>query len=147
MKEAMRSSVLPVMCLLVHAPASAQVREAGAAGTPTPQTELFVEDARWVPASRGEVPAGAIAHGREPDGRPEFICRARTGSGLHLGRISQGSTGCVVVSHGRVVTQPTYQVLTELHTAGIDAPRESVTELIRRRFAESGTKPPFKRRR
>ena len=140
MRQAIRSSVLPVIWLLVHAPAGAQAPGPEAGSAPIPQTEVFVEDARWVPAAHGVVPAGAIAHGREPDGRPQYICRARSGSGVHLGKISQGSHGCVVVSRGRPVTLWNYQVLTEFYTHAEQQPRqprESVVDLVRRRLAES----------
>jgi hypothetical protein len=101
---------------------------------------VFVDDARWVSASRGAVPAGAIAHGREPDGRPQYICRTRSGSGVQLGKISQGSPGCVVVSRGRPVTAWNYEVLTEVYAHSEQRPappRESVVDLVRRRLAES----------
>ena len=140
MTESIRSSVLPVIWLLMHAAAGAQVPGPDTKSAPTPQTEVFIEDARWVSAAHGAVPAGAIAHGRESDGRPQYICRARSGSGVHLGRISQGSSGCLVVSKGRPVTLSNYQVLTEIvahdsHDAR--QPRESVVDLVRRRLAES----------
>jgi len=140
MRKALRSAVLPVLGLLVHAPAGAQTAAAAAAATPVPQTEVFVDDARWIPASRGVVPTGAIAHGREPDGRAQYICRTRSGSSVQLGKISQGSHGCVVVSRGRPVTAWNYEVLTELyaHAEPQQAPpRESVVDLVRRRLAES----------
>ena len=139
MNEAIRSSVLPVLCLLMHAPAFAQAPGVDTTETPAPRTEVFVDDARWVSATGGAVPTGAVAHGREPDGRPQYICRAQSGSGVHLGKVSHGSSGCVVVLRARAVTLPTYQVLTEVH-ANTDRVRgESVKDLIRRRWAESGT--------
>ena len=140
MRQAIRSSVLPTVWLLVHATAGAQAPEPDPARAPVPQTEVFVEDARWVPASRGAVPAGAIAHGREADGRPQYICRGQSGSGVHLGKISPGSPGCVVVSRGRPVTLWSYQVLTEVYTHAERQPREpreSVVDLVRRRLAET----------
>ena len=146
MKAAIRSSVLPVIFLLVHAPAGVRAAQVEAAGTSVPRTEVLLDDARWVSANRGAVPEGAIAHGREPDGRPEYICRAESGSGVHLGKVTQGSSGCVVVSRGRAVTLATYQVLTELHARSDREPRESIQELIRRRWGESGTTPPLKKR-
>ena len=137
MTAAIRSSVLPVFWLLVHAPAGAQVVGPETGSAPTRQTEVFVEDPRWVSAAHGAVPAGAIAHGREPDGRPQYICRARFRSGVQLGRVSQGSPGCVVVSKGRPVTLWNYQVLTEISSHEARKPRESVVDLVRRRLAES----------
>jgi len=137
MTAAIRSSVLPVIWVLVHAPAGAQAPGPDARSAPIPRTEVFVEDGRWVPAAHGVVPAGAIAHGREADGRPEYVCRARSGTGVHLGKVSQGSAGCLVVSRGRPVTLPNYQVLTEVYTHAARQPRESVVDLVRRRLAET----------
>ena len=150
MTESIRSSVLPVIWLLMHAAAGAQVPRPDTGSAPPPQTEVFVEDARWVSAARGAVPAGAIAHGREPDGRPQYICRGRSGSAVHLGKISQGSPGCAVVSRGRPMTLWNYEVLTELYAHAERPPleprepRESVVDLVRRRLAE--TDPAKKKR-
>jgi hypothetical protein len=140
MNQAIRSSVLPAVWLLMHATAGAQAPAPNAVGAPVAPTEVFVEDARWVSAVRGAVPAGAIAHGHEPDGRPEFVCRAWSGSGLHLGKVSQGGSGCTVVSRDRPVTLARYQVLTLVAPRAEPPPRESVRDLIHRRWAESGRK-------
>jgi hypothetical protein len=97
---------------------------------------------------RAAVPAGSIAHGRERDGRPQYICRAVYDGGLHLGSVTPGSAGCLLAAHGTAVVRGSYYVLTELYTADPD-PRpassgrsrwgrsESVVDLIRRRQAES----------
>ena len=145
-----RSSVLPVAFLLLRTAASAQ----GQAPVPrpsTPATELLITDARWVPAVHGAVPPGSVAHGRERDGRPQYICRARYDGGLHLGKVSPGSAGCLVAAHGTAVVRGSYFVLTELSTTDQEvratAPggrsrwgrSESVVDLIRRRHAESGS--------
>jgi hypothetical protein len=144
-----RSSVLRVVCLLLPTTASAQSPPVPAAARATPAAEVSVQDARWVPAAHGTIPAGAIAHGRERDGRPQYICRATVNGGLHLGKVSPGSAGCVLVMQGRAAVRDSYHVLTELYTPQDEAVpsqgrrsrwgrSESVVDLIRRRHAESG---------
>jgi Protein of unknown function (DUF3421) len=113
MHEAIRSSVLPVALVLLHTTASAQALRPDARRPPVVRTEVVVEDARWAHAVRGAVPAGSIAHGREPDGRPQYICRAWSGRGLHLGKVTEGSSGCTVVAQGRPTQIGSYQVLVE----------------------------------
>ena len=150
MPRLLRSSVLPLACLLMHTTVSAQAPAAAVPRPASPATELAIADARWVPAVHGAVPEGSIAHGRERDGRPQYICRAVYDGGLHLGKISPGSAGCLVAAHGTAVVRGSYYVLTELYTVDSD-PRpassdrrsrwgrsESVVDLIRRREAESG---------
>lgn len=144
-----RSAVLPVACLLLPAAATAQPAHVPQNRPATAVTEVSIQDARWVPAARGVIPAGSIAHGRERDGRPQYICRANYGGGLHLGKVSPGSAGCLLAAHGRIVVRGSYQVLTELYTPGAEEPThtasrrsrwgrsESVVELIRRRHTES----------
>jgi hypothetical protein len=149
MTTRIRSSVLPVVCLLLPTAANAQAPPTLAAGQSTPAAKVFIEDARWVPAAHGAVPAGAIAHGRERDGRPQYICRAMVDGGLHLGKVSPGSAGCVLVVQGRAAVRGSYHVLTELYAPEEQAQQpagrrsrwgrsESVVDLIRRRQAESG---------
>ena len=146
----LRSSVLPLACLLLHTTVSAQAPAAAVPRPASPASELSITDARWVPAVHGAVPAGSIAHGRERDGRPQYICRAVYDGGLHLGKVSPGSPGCLVAAHGSAIVRGSYQVLTELYAkdqdAGTVSPArrsrwgrsESVVDLIRRRHAESG---------
>src|SRR5688500_12266349 len=89
-----RSSVLLVGCLLLRTTAGAWGPAAQVDGPATPATEQLNADARGVPAVRGAVPPGPVAHGRERDGRPQYICRATYDGGLHLGKVSPGSAGC-----------------------------------------------------
>ncbi|MBN3760746.1 DM9 repeat-containing protein [Burkholderia sp. Ac-20365] len=65
----------------------------------------------WIKAGQGQVPAGAIALGREVDGRPQFSCRAQQGNGVSLGAISAGSGGCRIGFAGRALTVANYEVL------------------------------------
>jgi len=113
MHEAIRSSVLPVAFVLLHAAANAQAPRPDTRRPPAVRTEVVVEGARWAQAVRGAVPAGSIAHGREPDGRPQYICRALSGRGLHLGKLTEGSSGCTIVDQGRPTLVGSYQVLVE----------------------------------
>ncbi len=150
MHEAIRSSVLPVAFVLLHTTASAQAPRPEVGRPPVVRTEVLVEDPRWAHAVRGAVPPGSIAHGRESDGRPQYICRAWSGRGLHLGKISEGSSGCSVVAQGRPTLVGSYQVLVETIAGGArggrdgrgarEGRRESIVDLIRRRQAE-GRKP------
>jgi hypothetical protein len=145
-----RSSVLLVGCLALHGAASAQALTPSGVRAAAVPTELLVEDARWLPAIQGAIPPGSIAHGRERDGRPQYICRATHDGGLHLGKVSPGSAGCIMVVRDQAVVRGSYEVLTEVAAAGQDAVAsaasrrsrwgrtESVVELIRRRRAESG---------
>ena len=144
-----RSSVLPVACLLLHTTADAQELAAPVPRPAVPVTELSITDARWVPAVHGAVPAGSVAHGRERDGRPQYICRAAYDGGLHLGKVSPGSAGCLIAVHGSAVVRGSYYVLTELSAPGEEPGQaassrrsrwgrsETVLELIRRRREES----------
>ena len=146
----LRSSVLSLACLLLHTTVSAQAPAAAVPRPASPATELLIADARWVPAVHGAVPAGSIAHGRERDGRPQYICRAVYDGGLHLGSVTPGSAGCLLAAHGSAIVRGSYQVLTELHATDQEASTvspgrrsrwgrsESVQDLIRRRLAESG---------
>ena len=102
----------------------------------------------------GAVPASAVAHGRERDGSPQYICRAFFEDGTHLGKVSTGSGGCVIAAGGRAVVRRSYEVLTETvtprssDTAPASAKRpnrwgrsESVLEIMRRKRApRSGAK-------
>jgi uncharacterized protein DUF3421 len=68
---------------------------------------------RWEAATNGVVPAGAVAYGREADGRPQFACRGELRGGTHLGKISAGLRGCSVGYGGREVTLTSYEVLAQ----------------------------------
>jgi len=145
-----RSSVLLMACLLLRATASAQSPAAPQADPPPPVTELLIHDARWVPAVHGAVPDGAVAHGRERDGGPQYICRTIFEGGVHLGKVSSGSPGCVIVSGDHAVVRRSYQVLTERVTPRSSdtdpgasgrpsrwGRTESVRDIMKRQWAES----------
>ena len=62
----------------------------------------------WVPASYGQIPAGAIRGGYE-DGRPLFICQARYNGGMHPGKII--GDNCNIGWGGAEISIPEYNVL------------------------------------
>jgi hypothetical protein len=66
---------------------------------------------RWVAATGGAIPRGAIAYGRESDGRQQYACRGELANGMHLGKIASGFAGCNVGFGGREVTLNAYEVL------------------------------------
>ncbi len=41
----------------------------------------------WKSASNGQIPEGAISSGYESNGVPLFLCRAKSGEGLHPGKV------------------------------------------------------------
>lgn len=66
---------------------------------------------RWVAATGGAIPPGAIAYGRESDGREQYACRGELAKGTHLGKIASGFAGCSVGYGGRELTLASYEVL------------------------------------
>src|SRR5688572_2770705 len=109
MSTHIRSSVLLMAFLLLRATASAQSPAVPPADPLPPVTELLVHDGRWIPAVGGAVPDGAVAHGRQPDGGPQYICRAIFEGGVHLGKVSSEAPGCVIVMGDRAVVRRSYQ--------------------------------------
>lgn len=66
---------------------------------------------QWIGASGGGIPSGAVAYGHEADGREQFACRGAQGGGIHLGKITQGFSGCNIGYGGREITLADYEVL------------------------------------
>lgn len=148
MSTLLRSSVLLMACLFLRATASAQSPAALSEDPPPPVTELLIHDGRWIPAVHGAVPDGAIAHGRERDGGPQYICRTIFEGGVHLGKVSSEAPGCVIVMGDRAVVRRSYEVLTERVgprssdtdprgvTPNLWGRTESVLDTIKRKRAE-----------
>lgn len=132
-----RSSVLLMACLCLRATASAQTPVAPPVDPEPPVTELLIHDPRWVPAVHGAVPASAVAHGRERDGSPQYICRTYFESGTHLGKVATGSGGCVIVAGGRAVVRRSYEVLTETVTPRSTETAPAVSDRRRNRWGRS----------
>jgi hypothetical protein len=63
---------------------------------------------RWVAASNGQVPPGAVIGGSEP-GRNLPVCRARYQNGLHPGKVV--ARNCNIGWGGREITLPVYEVM------------------------------------
>ncbi|HWS72854.1 MAG TPA: DM9 repeat-containing protein [Thermoanaerobaculia bacterium] len=74
-------------------------------------TQAQESGSRWAPATGGAIPPGAIAYGRESDGREQYVCRGGLAKGIHLGKIANGFAGCNVGYGGREVTLASYEVL------------------------------------
>lgn len=62
----------------------------------------------WVPASYGNIPAGAIQGGYQQDG-PLYICQARYHGGIHSGKVI--GQNCNFGWGGREISKPYYNVL------------------------------------
>src|SRR5690349_14950664 len=64
----------------------------------------------WTGARGGQIPDGAVAYGREADGRDQFICRGAYQGGTHIGKIASGFGGCNIGYGGREITLSEYEV-------------------------------------
>jgi hypothetical protein len=69
-----------------------------------------MEDARWIPASNGQIPRFAFKAGYE-GGESMFVCRGRIEGGLHPGKIRSGFDGCLISYGGGERHVPNYEVL------------------------------------
>jgi hypothetical protein len=66
----------------------------------------------WVAASRGAIPKGSLAAGRDAGGQALYACRARLANGADVpGKIREPIVGCNVVFGGLEWTIGAYQVL------------------------------------
>jgi hypothetical protein len=66
---------------------------------------------RWVEATGGAIPAGAVAQGHEADGESLWVCRANYQGGVHPGKV-RGAFGAANIPYGglEVKVNP-YEVL------------------------------------
>ncbi|SDT04411.1 DUF3421 domain-containing protein [Actinoplanes derwentensis] len=84
---------------------------------------------RWVPASNGQIPAGAIPHGYEEDGTPLWLCRAHMHGGLHPGKVRPGLGMAGIAWGGEELGVRDYEVLMDRGVWGIadggDVPDEA----------------------
>lgn len=67
----------------------------------------------WVSASGGSIPAGAVIAGKESNGDPLFVCRAKYNGGTHPGKIRNAFGGCNIGWGGEEHKVISYEVLTE----------------------------------
>ncbi|KAJ3117890.1 hypothetical protein HDU96_005023 [Phlyctochytrium bullatum] len=66
----------------------------------------------WCRAVRGEIPAEALVAGKDLDGTPLYVARARVGTGLHVGKIGRGfRTACVPYGGKERQVDGEYEVL------------------------------------
>jgi hypothetical protein len=65
----------------------------------------------WVAAAGDEVPSGSVNVSEGVAGPAQYVCRARVGSALLLGRLSAGMSGCSVGVSGREFRSARYEVL------------------------------------
>nr|WP_274534615.1 DUF3421 domain-containing protein [Micromonospora sp. CB01531] len=67
----------------------------------------------WRRARLGAIPDGAVAHGREADGEPLWVCRARVFNGLHPGKVRPAFGGAQIAWNGGELRVDEYEVLME----------------------------------
>ncbi len=69
-------------------------------------------DLHWAAASRGVIPKGSLAVGKDANGKPLYACRARLANGADVpGMIREPLIGCSVVHGGLQWSIAAYQVL------------------------------------
>jgi hypothetical protein len=73
--------------------------------------EAFTGTGDWVAAADGEVPFGAIKAGRDDDGSPLFIIRARYQGGMHLGKMNPSSGKAYIPYGGQEIEVVAYEML------------------------------------
>jgi len=75
--------------------------------------QVLTGEYRWVPATDGSIPTGAVLGGRErPPGAEElFVCRAPFQEGVHPGKVRASFKGCNVSWGGKEHTIGSYDVL------------------------------------
>jgi hypothetical protein len=107
------------------------------AGSLQAQTRA-AQSSPWAAAANGTIPTGAIAYGREGDGREQFVCRAAWEGGTHLGKIVSGFDGCNIGYGGREVTVPQYEVLTQQRVRRAEMAVGVIAELLKGNGGEVG---------
>lgn len=84
----------------------------------------------WIAAANGTIPPGAVAYGREADGREQFVCRGAYGGGTHLGKIASGFRGCNIGYGGREITLSQYEVMTRQRVRRAEIAAGAIAELL-----------------
>ncbi|CAH0697239.1 unnamed protein product [Spodoptera exigua] len=69
------------------------------------------EDLRWIPASNGNVPPGAIPGGRTSSGETLYVGRARYQLSVTPGKIHPSHNSCYIAFAGQEVAHKMYDVL------------------------------------
>jgi hypothetical protein len=75
--------------------------------------EVYCGGGKWVDASNGNIPEGAICLGNEKDGTPIFVARAAYNGGIHPGKIRHGFGAANIPYGNKEVKVANYQVLVE----------------------------------
>ena len=73
-----------------------------------PRFEVLVP--RWIASEEGVIPVAAMPMGQE-NATSQFICRARSGRDLQVGKVNGSLDGCHVGMDGREVVLDNYEVL------------------------------------
>lgn len=73
--------------------------------------EVLVGNGKWVSASNGQVPDGAIICGKEADGTPLYVARASYQGGIHPGKVRKEFGAANIPYGGQEVQVNTYEVL------------------------------------
>ncbi len=73
--------------------------------------EVWVGPARWVPASGGRIPQGAVMAGQEADGQPLYVARGMIKGGLHIGKVRPDFGAANIPYGGKELKVSTYEVL------------------------------------
>lgn len=75
--------------------------------------EVLMQEGRWVKASDGKVPLGAVVAGYEANGEPLFVARAKYEGGLHQGKVRLAFGAANIPWGGKEVKVKDYEVLVE----------------------------------
>ncbi len=78
---------------------------------PVRDYEVYAGSGRWVPASGGDCPPGALRGGREDDGTPLFVARGPYQGSLTPGKLNRQFRNALIPYGGREVSLPDYEVL------------------------------------
>ena len=73
--------------------------------------EVLMEEGRWVKASGGRVPDGAVVAGFEADGKPLFVARAAYQGGIHQGKVRLEFGAANIPYGGNEIKVTNYEVL------------------------------------
>lgn len=73
--------------------------------------DVAMGQARWVPASGGQVPDSALSAAAEASGEALYFCRGWYAGGTHPGKIRPGFRGCNIGYGGAEVTLNEYEVM------------------------------------
>ncbi|MEZ4777386.1 MAG: DUF3421 domain-containing protein [Bacteroidia bacterium] len=75
--------------------------------------EVYCGGGKWVTASEGQIPDGAIVVGIEVTGAPVYAARAFLEGGLHPGQIRSGQGGALIPYGHKEHLLKVYEVLVE----------------------------------